>query len=70
MTSSILAALLVIVLAVYILTSARKIAAGALALAFITLGYLSGNDDTTFGSWIQNIVDGFTAVINWIASAF
>lgn len=70
MTSSILAAILAIIAALFILFSPRKIGAAALVLAFVTLGYISGNSDTKFGSFVQNIVDGVTAVINWIASLF
>jgi len=69
-TSSILAALLLVAVGVYILFSPRKIPAALLALAFITLGYISGNADTTFGGWIQAVVNAITKFVNWIASAF
>lgn len=70
MTSSILAALLAIAALVYILFSGRKLATTALVLAFITLGYISGNDNTAFGGWIQGIVDAITTFVDWIAGAF
>lgn len=70
MTSSILAAILAIIAALFILFSPRRIASAALVLACVTLGYISGNGNTKFGSFVQNIVDGVTAVINWIASLF
>lgn len=70
MTSSVLAALLAIAAGAYVFFSPRRLQAAAIALAFITLGYISGNQSTSFGGWIAGIVDGVTTFINWIAGAF
>lgn len=70
MTSSVLAALLAIATGIYVFLSARRLATGAMVLAFITLGYISGNESTTFGSWVQTVVDGVTTFVNWVSSAF
>lgn len=70
MTSSILAALLAIAGALYILTSGRRIHASITALAFVTLGYIAGNADTAFGGWIAGIIAGITTFVDWIAEAF
>lgn len=70
MTSSVLAALLAIAAGLYIFFSARRLATAAMVLAFITLGYISGNGNTAFGGWVQTVVDGITTFVNWISSAF
>jgi hypothetical protein len=70
MTSSVLAALLAIAAGLYVFLSAKRLATGAMVLAFVTLGYLAGNSDTAFGGWIAGIVSGITTFINWIAGAF
>lgn len=70
MTSSVLAALLAIAAGLYIFFSGRRLVTGAMVLTFITLGYLAGDTDTTFGGWIAEIVSGVTAFVNWVASAF
>lgn len=70
MTSSVFAALLAIAAGLYIFFSARRLATGAMVLAFVTLGYIAGDTDTAFGGWIAGVVSGVTTFINWIASAF
>lgn len=70
MTSSVLAALLAIAAGLYIFLSGRRLATGAMVLAFVTLGYLAGNTGTTFGGWIAGVVSGVTTFVNWIAGAF
>jgi len=70
MTSSVLAALLAIAAGIYIFLSGRRLATAALVIAFITLGYIAGDTDTTFGGWIAGIVSGITTFVNWIAGAF
>jgi hypothetical protein len=70
MTSSVLAALLAIAAGGYILFSQRRLATAALVVAFVTLGYISGSQHTSFGRWVQGVVDGVTAFVNWVSSAF
>jgi hypothetical protein len=70
MTSSILAALLLIAAALYVFFSAKRLATAALVIAFITLGYISGNNDTTFGSGVSGVISGITVSIDWISKAF
>jgi hypothetical protein len=70
MTSSVLAALLLMAAGLYIFFSAKRLATAALVIAFITLGYISGDTDTTFGGWIAGIVSGVTTFVNWVSGAF
>lgn len=70
MTSSILAALLAIAAGIYIFFSGRRLTTGAMVLVFVTLGYISGNENTAFGDWIQTVVDSVTTFVNWVASVF
>jgi hypothetical protein len=70
MTSSVLAALLAIATGLYIFFSARRLATTALVTTFVTLGYIAGDTDTTFGGWIAGVVSGVTTFVNWIAGAF
>jgi len=69
-TSSVLAALLAIAAGLYIFFSSNRLSTAAMVIAFITLGYLSGNTGTTFGGWVAGIVSGVTMLIDWVASLF
>ena len=50
MTSSTLAALIAIAAGLYIFFSPRRLVSLAIVLSYVTLGYLSGCKETTFGS--------------------
>ena len=70
MTSSILAALLMIFAVIYILLAQRRIMAALVALAFVALGYIAGSQNTQTGQWIQVSINAVMACIDWIANAF
>lgn len=70
MTSSTLAALLLIAAGLYIFFSPKRLVTAAMVIALVTLGYISGNRGTAFGSWIQAIVDAITQFVTWITGAF
>jgi hypothetical protein len=67
-TSSIIAGLIVIWLAIEVLL--RKRIGWVDALLLITLGYICGSNETTVGAAIHTGIDGFIAAFNFISSWF
>jgi hypothetical protein len=70
MGSSILAALLLIGALVAILMSKQRLLMSLFCVAMISLGYIAGNDDTTFGKVVGSIIGGTIALVDWVSSWF
>lgn len=70
MTSPVLAALLAIGATLYVFFSPRRRMDFSVVVSCITLGYISGNGDTTVGGWIATVVSAFLGFIDNIAGFF
>lgn len=70
MTISGLAALLAIAGGLWVWRAGNRMINLVVALGFITLGYISGNTETTVGGWVHSLIDVVTSVVDTVSGGF